>query len=275
MAGMGDRSGAGDAARTLALLWRDPAAVPRQGPARSWDIDDVVNAGVALADAGGLDAVTMRAVAQRLGAAPMTLYTYVPGKAELLDLMVDAVWAAMPRRSTAGRPWRERLTAVAEDNRSLYEAHPWVAQVSTGRPPLGPGSIGKYEHELAAFDGLGLSDVDVDASLAHLLAFVQASARAAQDAAAVRRDSALDEQQWWAQAGPLLARVLDPAAFPRAVRVGSAAGTAHGAAADPAHAYRFGLERVLDGLAALIERPVPSAPSELRVRGAARARPVP
>ena len=58
-------------------------------------------------------------VAQALGVAPMTLYTYVPGRAELLDLMLDAVHAQAARRDTAGRPWRERLTAVAEENRSL------------------------------------------------------------------------------------------------------------------------------------------------------------
>jgi len=258
---MAQSTGTGDAARTLALLWRDPAAVPRQGPRRSWNLDDVVAAAVALADADGLEAVTMRAVAHALGASPMTLYTYVPGKAELLDLMLDAVCAEVPRDDTAGRPWRERQTAVAEQNRSLYRTHPWAAQITTGRPPLGPGSIGKYEHELAAFDGLDLPDVDADACLAYLLGFVQASARATQDARAVRRDSGLDEQQWWSAVGPLLGRVLDVRAYPRAVRIGSAAGAAHGAAADPAHAYRFGLARVLDGLAALIEGPLRSSPS--------------
>jgi AcrR family transcriptional regulator len=257
---MGRQSGAGDAVRTLALLWRDPTVVPRRGPSRGWDLDDVVAAAVPLADAGGLEAVTMRAVAQALGAAPMTLYTYVPGRAELLDLMLDSVCAAVPRQDTAGRPWRERLTVVAEANRALYEAHPWAAQVSSGRPPLGPGSIGKYEQELAAFDGLDLTDVEVDACLAHLLAFVQGSARAAQAEAAVRQDSGLDEQQWWAAAGPLLERVLDARAYPRAVRVGAAAGAAHGAAADPAHSYRFGLERVLDGFVVLLDRAVPSPP---------------
>ena len=50
----------------------------------------------------------------------------------------------------------------------------------------------------------------------------------------------------------MLARVLDPAAYPLASRVGSAAGAAHGSAADPDHAYRFGLDRVLDGLAAFV-----------------------
>jgi AcrR family transcriptional regulator len=246
------RSSAGDPARTLALLWPDRAAMPRRGPARRLEIDAVVAAAVALADEHGLESVTMRAVAGAAGVAPMTLYTYVPGKAELLDLMLDAAYGAMPRTLTGGRPWRERATAVAEENLALHLAHPWTVEVSTLRPPLGPGLIGKYEHELAAFDGLGLTDVQIDDCLTYLLGFVHTAARIALDAATARRESTTDDAGWWAGAGPLLARVLDPAAYPRASRVGTAAGSAHGSAHDPVHAYRFGLARTLDGLAALI-----------------------
>ncbi len=214
----------------------------------------MVTTAVGLADAGGLEAVTIRAVARAVGAAPMTLYTYVPGKAELLDLMLDVVHAAMPRRTTAGRPWPERVRAVAEENRTLFADHPWAARVATGRPPLGPGSIGRYEHGLAAFDGAGLADVDRDACLAYVVGFVRAAALAEQDAHAARAESGHDDAQWWAVAGPALARVLDPADYPLASRVGAPAGAAHGGAADPGHVYRFGLERVLDGLAAFVER---------------------
>ena len=249
------RSSAGDPARTLALLWRDPAAVPRRGPGRRLQIDAVVAAAVVLADEQGLEAVTMRAVARVAGVAPMTLYTYVPGKAELLDLMLDAAYAAMPRTDTAGRPWRERATAIAEENLALHLAHPWTVEVSILRPPLGPGLIGKYEHELGAFDGLGLTDVQIDDCLTYLLGFVHTAARIALDAAAARRESTTDDAGWWAGAGPLLARVLDPDAYPRASRVGTAAGSAHDSAHDPVHAYRFGLARTLDGLAAVIGAP--------------------
>lgn len=253
----GERSSGGDPARTLALLWRDPPALPRRGPTRAWDLDAVVRAAVGLADAGGLDTVTMRAVARAVGASPMALYTYVPGKAELLDLMLDATYAAMPRADTAGQPWPRRVRAVAEENRHLFAEHPWAARITTGRPPLGPGSIGKYEHELAAFDGLGLDDVDRDACLTHLLDFVRATALATQDARATRQDSGMDDAQWWAVAGPQLERVLDPSDYPRAVRVGAAAGAAQDSAANPDHTYRFGLDRVLDGLATLITRHSP------------------
>ena len=247
------RSGAGDPARTLQLLWRDPAAIPRHGPRQGLSIDAVVDAATELADAQGLDAVTMRQVAQALGVVPMTLYTYVPSKAELLDLMLDAAYARMPRTDTSGQPWRERLAAIAAENRHLFEIHPWAAVVSTIRPPLGPGQMAKYQHELSAFDGLGLDDVTVDDCLTYLLSFVQACARAAADARDTQRESAMDDGQWWAANAPLLTRVLDENTYPTAARVGAAAGAAHGSAYNPGHAYHFGLPRVLDGLAALID----------------------
>ena len=248
------RSGAGDPARTLALLWRDPAAVPRHGPRQGLTVDAVVVAATRLADDEGLEAVTMRRLALALGVAAMTLYTYLPGKAELLDLMLDAAYARMSRTDTSGRPWRERLTKIATENMVLFEAHPWVSAISTIRPPLGPGQMAKYEHELSALEGLGLDDVEMDASLIHLLSFVQACARAAADRRAVERDSTMDEERWWAASAPLLARFVDVNAYPLAARVGSAAGAAHGSAYSPDHAFEFGLQRVLDGLAALIER---------------------
>jgi AcrR family transcriptional regulator len=246
------RTGSGDPARTLQLLWRDPNAVPRRGPRQQLNHDQVVATATGVADTEGLPAVTMRRVAALLGVVPMTLYTYVPGKAELLDLMLDAAYAAMPRTDTAGQPWRNRLTMVAAENKALYDAHPWVAAISTISPPLGPGMIAKYEHELSAFDDLGMDDVTIDACLTYLLAFVESCARAAEAARATRRDTAMNDQQWWTVNAPLLARVLDTDAYPRATRIGAAAGAAHGSTYHPDHAYEFGLRRLLDGIGVLI-----------------------
>jgi AcrR family transcriptional regulator len=236
------------------LLWREGTSGTR-GPRQTLTVDRVVDAAVALADAEGLTVVTMRRVAQALGVAPMSLYTYVPGKAELLDLMLDAVYARMDRTPPAGEGWRDRVTAVAEDNRILCERHPWMAQVSTTRPTLGPGQLAKYDYELGAFDGIGLDDVAMDACLTFLLGFVQTCARATVDARAAQLESAMSDAEWWAVNEPLLSRVLDGSAYPLASRVGSAAGEAYGGAYSAAYAYEFGLGRVLDGIAALLSRP--------------------
>jgi AcrR family transcriptional regulator len=274
-----EHTGTGDPSHTLELLWRHSGAAAasapdvgrgraagRRGPRQGLTVDAVLVSAIELADADGLAALTMRRLATALGVAPMTLYTYVPGKGELLDLMVDAVYAELPLPDSAGQPWRQRLGRVAEQNRALYADHPWAAEISTARPPLGPGQLAKYEHELAALDGLGLDDVTADAALTYLLGFVQGWARAAADARAPRgagtgtAGAALDDERWWAANAPLLERVLDPARYPRAVRIGAAAGAAHGAAYSPDHAYHFGLARVLDGLATLLEATPPTAP---------------
>lgn len=243
-----------DPARTLALLWRVDRPAGSRGPRRGLDLDEVVARATALADAGGPDGLaglTVRALARELGVAPMTLYTYVPGREELADLVVDAAYAAAERRDTTGLGWRERLTAVAEENRALHRAHPWIARVDPGRPVLGPGETAKYEHELAAFDELAdlaaLDDVDRDAALTFLLDVTRAAALVEQVS-----DDTGDTQAWWAARAPVLEQVLDPARYPRAVRVGAAAGAAQQSARDPDRAWRFGLARVLDGLAALV-----------------------
>ncbi|RKG70186.1 TetR family transcriptional regulator [Corallococcus sp. CA054B] len=250
------RSSMGDPTRTLELLWRDSLpAQGKRGPKQGLTVTAVVEAAVALADAEGLDAVTMRALAGKLGIAPMALYTYVPGRAELIDVMLDTLYAGMARRKPKARDWRSRLEAVAHDNRALFTRHPWLADVSTTRPPLGPGQMAKYEYELQALEGVGLDDVAQDAALTFVLGFVESSARAALDQRAARLESQMSDGAWWEANASLLARMSDPERYPIASRVGSAAGKAHGAAYDPDHAYAFGLERILDGLAVLIERP--------------------
>jgi AcrR family transcriptional regulator len=236
----------------LELLWR-AAPESGRGPRKGLTVDEVVTAAISLADAEGLDAVTVRRLAQELGKAPMTLYTYVPGKTELVSLMLDSLFEGMKRPKATGS-WRERLAAVARDNYALYRAHPWAAAASPSRPPLGPGQCAKYEHELQALEGLGLSDVEMDDALAYLLAFVRTAAQDAAQSEAEREASGMNDQEWWEANGPLLAKVLDPERFPTAVRVGQAAGEAHDAAYDAEHAFAFGLERTLDGLGSLIQR---------------------
>ncbi|MFE2170281.1 TetR/AcrR family transcriptional regulator [Streptomyces sp. NPDC059447] len=247
-----DRSGAGDPVRTLELLWREPGEEPaaragRRGPRQGLSVDAVVRAAIALADEEGLAALTMRALATRLAVTPMTLYTYVPGKAELLDLMLDEAYRRMPRRAPGTEdPWQERVTRIAGDNRDLLTRHPWIADLSVTRPPLGPGVISKYEYELAAFDGIGLTDREMDAALTHLLGFVHTNALAAADTAAL--NSRQTDEEWWAVSAPLLERAMDPERYPLAGRVGSTVG-----AYDPEAVWSFGLRCVLDGLARLIE----------------------
>ncbi|AKU17672.1 TetR/AcrR family transcriptional regulator [Luteipulveratus mongoliensis] len=240
-----------DDAQLLRLLWREEAP-SRRGPRQRLTIDAVVEAATALADRDGLDAITMRSVAGRLGASAMTIYTYVPGKPELIQLMVDNAYTRMPRSAYGRLGWRRRLTLVAQDNVDLYAAHPWLVDVTTARPPMGPGVMAKYEHELQALTSTDLDDVRIDDVLSQVLAFAHSAARVARDAASAAAQSGMADEEWWEQVGPLLAKVLDPAIYPTATRIGQAAGEAHGSALNPDQFYRFGLERLLDGIAAIV-----------------------
>ncbi|WP_322098044.1 TetR/AcrR family transcriptional regulator [Nakamurella alba] len=248
---MADRSGAGDPAQTLRLLWRAGAEGAR-GPRRKLGVDDVVRAGVAVADEQGTPGLTIRKVAERLGTGAMTVYTYVPGRAELLDLMIDLIELEMPRPPLGQRRGVDRLRAVADSNREMLRAHPWLAMVHPGRPTLGPGATAKYDHELAAFDGLGIDDVVCDDVLQQVLAFVRSAVRLEVATSAAEAESGASDEQWWAAAGPLLAEVLDPDAYPRAVRIGAAAGAARGSALAPDHFWTFGLDTLLAGLTAQV-----------------------
>ena len=101
-------AGRGDPRRSLDLLWGD-APRPSRGPKPGLDVATIVAAAIALADADGLDGLSMRRVAERLGVGTMSLYTYVPSKAELLDLMLDTVYgeqAAAIRAATTSDPRR-------------------------------------------------------------------------------------------------------------------------------------------------------------------------
>jgi AcrR family transcriptional regulator len=251
-----NKSGSADPARTLALLWRhslDPA--PTRGPRQSLTVDQVVGAAITLADEQGLDALTVRSVAQAVGTSPMSIYTYVPGgKSELIELMIDAVYVRAERPAIARLGWRKRIMAIADQNRALYAAHPWLLHASRSRPPLGPGVIAKYEYELSALDGLGLSDIEMDSALTFVLGFVQANARSAAEAAALSATTAMTDEQWWESQAHVLSQVIDRARFPLATRIGEAAGAAQGGSYEADTAYRFGMDRILDGLGQLIER---------------------
>jgi AcrR family transcriptional regulator len=250
-------AGRGDPVRTIELLWADGPPAGRSGPRPRLTTDAIALAAIVLADAEGLDAVSMRRVAERLGVAAMSLYRYVPGKAGLLDLVVDRVCAEVepvPRRGG----WRTRLERVAVANRNLFVRHPWLLDVFPGRPPLGPGVIGKYERELRALAGSGLGDVELDLVLSAVLAYVRGAARSVVESSQLREQTGVDDLAWWARVGPVLERVMDPSAAPVAVRVGRAAAEHYGGAHDAEEVFDFGLQRLLDGVEAMVAAPARS-----------------
>ena len=228
------------------LLWRHSHAAPatrQRGPKARHSTDDVVDRAVALADADGLGAVTIRALAQSLDLTPMSIYTHVNSRADLLVLMADALHARMLIAPVPASGWRVAVRAVAEENLRLLLARPWLIDIHDPRVALGPGTIAKYDRELHAFDGLALGAVERDAALSFVLDFSRSSA------ARMREQTAESFAASWTEGAPRLASYLGDE-FPLARSVGQAAGEAMGAPYDARTAWDFGLARVIDGLAA-------------------------
>ena len=244
-------SGSGDPKKSLELLWGLQAR-PTRGPKPALTVEQVVAAAVRIADAEGLAAMSVRRVADELGVGAMTLYRYVPGKAELLDVMLDTVYGELPRRVVKG-DWRAKLDEVARENRQLYLNHPWLLQVAVSRPPLGPHVMAKYEYELSAIEGIGLDDVEMDAAVALVNGYVHGAVRSAVEARQVILRSGITDKEWWLAHEPLLEKIADAQKFPLAARVGTTVGQAFDAPYDSEHGFEFGLARVLDGIATLLK----------------------
>jgi AcrR family transcriptional regulator len=241
----------GDPKRSIELLWGIQQR-PRRGPKPRLTVDQITEAAIALADTEGLAALSMRRVAERLGVTAMSLYTYMPGKSELLDLMFDRVVGETPRPDDVPGGWRARLELVARQSWASYLRHPWLLQVNTSRPPLGPNLIARYDYELRAVEGIGLTDVQMDLVITLVADYVYGAVRGAITAAQVRDGSGRTDDEWWAEVAPLLEKVYDPERYPVATRVGAAAGAEYNAPSDPVRAFDFGLTRLLDGIAAML-----------------------
>lgn len=236
----------------MELLW-GLEKKPGRGPRPGLSVGRIVGAAMEVADAEGLAAVSMRRVADKLGVGAMSLYTYVPGKAELVDVMLDAAMGEVDEPVGVDGGWRAGLGRVARENWALYHRHPWVLQVAAaGRPPLGPGVIAKYDRELRVVDGIGLSEVEMDSVLALVLEHAQGAARRSVEAERAERSTGKTDYEWWLANEPLLEKVFDPERYPTAARVGPASSEAYQAAYDPDYAFEFGLERILDGIEVLI-----------------------
>ena len=236
-------------ALSMELLWGNPKKTGWSGLSPQSIIADAV----ALADAGGLSAVSMRRIADRLGAGTMSLYAHVPGKADLVGLMVDAVlnrlYSDVQEPSRQGG-WRQGVRFVAAANWAVFGRHPWLLETSGSRPLLGPSLCLKYEAELGPLDGIGLSDLEMDSVLTLVLTHVEGTARGL--AAQKKQAAEGSDGDWWAEVGPLLEKWMDGSQYPLSGRVGQAAGEAHQGPGDPSYAYSFGLDRILDSVELLI-----------------------
>lgn len=235
--------------KSLQLLWR---GVPesKRGPKPTLTLEQIVSTGVDLADTEGLQALSMRKLAQQLGVGAMSLYRYVPSKTELLNLMLDAVSGPDPRREDAfDESWRGGLEAAGWGGRELYLRHPWLLQVNWTRPVLGPNSVADMELLMAGLKELPLSDQEKMSAIMALDSYVTGAVRQeilAQKAAA---ESGITDEDFWESQLPMMEEVLTQDRFPTMAAL--AEDTFSSSWED---SFAFGLNLVLDGLEQEISR---------------------
>lgn len=156
------------------VLWTAPAGV-RRGPKPRFTLAGIREAAMVIADADGLEAVTMQRVAAQLGTTKMALYRYVNGRADLESVMLDRALGDPP--SVDGLDWQAVLREWALTLHSRAHRHPWAVELAQ-RPHIpGPSELGWYEAGLAAITGLPLragERLDLLALLTgHVLALVR------------------------------------------------------------------------------------------------------
>lgn len=240
-----ETSGSGDINRTLELLW-ETGPRPSRGPKPGLSLDRIVEAAVQVADAEGLEAVTMRRVATELGTGTMTLYRYLPGKAELLDLMLDRVQRP-DHDVSAADGWRTALEQVAHATLALYRRHPWLLHVNQARPILGPGAVESMEEMLTAIKPMGLTDVELISVIVLIDNFVVGAARTEVFHQEALRTTGMTDAEFWQAQLPMLERAMNSGRYP------TMAGLEENAFDQDFDHFGFGLRRILDGLADLVE----------------------
>lgn len=137
-------------------VWERPRRSSR-GPAPEHSLEQIAAAAIELADAEGLAAVTMRAIAKELHTGPASLYRYVRTRDELIELMVDRVYGEFDYSRLASQSWETDLLELAHQSREIYLRHSWLLEIVTESGPNGPNVADYLENALAALDGVDAS----------------------------------------------------------------------------------------------------------------------
>ncbi|WP_405055977.1 TetR/AcrR family transcriptional regulator [Kribbella sp. NBC_01505] len=224
------------------LIWERAEPPERRVPGRLSRVA-IVRTALTLADADGLEAVSLRNVAGALDVGPMRLYRYVDTKDELLDLLVDAVYGEIP--PATGSTWADVLRSIAHGTRGAALRHPWFAELLGGRPQFGPAALAHTEASLTALRTTGLEDVDLlMGSLGSLSSYVIGAVRKETTEHRAEQASGLNQREFQQLTGPYLVRMFATGHYPsleRSVREASHL--------TPSESFDLGLQLLVDGVA--------------------------
>ncbi|HEY3727487.1 MAG TPA: TetR/AcrR family transcriptional regulator [Solirubrobacteraceae bacterium] len=229
---------------SIELAWglREPGT---RGPKRGLTLDGIVQAAIHVAVSEGLDSLSMGRVARQLGVGTMSLYRYVASKDELLTLMVDTALGTPQDPPPPDQGWREGITESAVWLRDAYRRHPWALKVPITAPPLGPNNVAWLEGALRSLAVTPLSEQQKLSTVLLISGFVRNYATLTADFAAAHYGEPVMPRY-----GALLSQLIEPSRFPalqQAIASGALDDEDH-----PDQEFRFGLQRILDGVELLI-----------------------
>jgi len=226
-----------------------PAPRRRSSAERGLTSERIVTAGVAIADAEGLGAVSMRRVASEIGVATMSLYRHVEDKDVLVLQMMDVVFSEWQLPADPPAEWRPRLEIVARLVWDAFRRHPWLASaMSITRPQAVAGGLPLSEFLLATLDELGLDHQTTFTAYITLVSFVRGTAMNLEMEAEAEAASGVDNEEWLRAQEPRLRAMVEAGRFPVFTRYIS---QEYDFSLD--ELFEFGLRRMLDGLAALLD----------------------
>ncbi|MFG2750582.1 TetR/AcrR family transcriptional regulator [Streptomyces xanthophaeus] len=225
---------------------------PGKGPRPTLTLPRIVDAAVALAAAEGMEAVSMGRVAKELGVSTMSLYRYVTAKEELYILMSDAGVGAPPPLppEAEGWGWRELLAQWAYAQRAVLMANTWILRIPITAAPVSPNQLAWMERGLDALAGTALEEGEKISTIILVGGLVRNEAVMAADMIDAIVKSGVAPDQVMGQYVRTLRLMTGPDTHPAVTRLlESDAFTGSG---EPDFQFGFGLNRILDGLAALI-----------------------
>ncbi|MFF3259110.1 TetR/AcrR family transcriptional regulator [Streptomyces sp. NPDC002932] len=229
-------------------------ARPVKGPKPGLSLERIVDAAVAVAASEGLGGVSMGRVAKDLGASTMSLYRYVAAKDELYVLMQEAAMGPPPPlpalEERAG--WRAALSQWAWAQRGVYHRNLWMLRIPISGPPASPHSVAWWEQGLQALEGSGLGPGDAVSVILLVSGFVRNDALLMGDLDAAVEARGVPAQEVMEGYARTLTRLVDPERHPALSRL--MATDVMWVPDEPDYEFRFGIERVLDGIEALIRR---------------------
>lgn len=223
---------------------------PTKGPKPGLSLDRIVEAAVNVAATDGLAAVSMSRVAADLGVGTMSLYRYVGAKDELLVLMTETAFDDVPEGPAPGAGWRDGLTRLAWQLFDVLRKNSWVLRIPVSGPPATPNQLAWMENGLTALRDSGLTESEKISVMLLVMGFVRSEATVSTDIGAAYAAAGATEQEAAAAYVRLITRLITPERFP-AVAAAMAAGIDE-EEDSPEIRFTFGLDRVLDGIEALI-----------------------